>query len=80
MALVSDWEVVVWCLSPTQDKLGHLVSVADKEKARRLADGMGRVTPEMEARDPGVLWDWSHVRDSSPEAIAAMAKFLRQKL
>jgi len=39
--------------------------------ARTLADGFGPGCTNQDA-----LWDWSHVRDSSPQAFAAMAKFL----
>jgi hypothetical protein len=36
-----------------------------------LADGFGRRTPEELALiNDG--WDWSHIRDSSPEALAAI--------
>ena len=74
--VVSDWELVVWCLSPTKDKLGHLITTVQAEAARRLADGFGTVVGSTEP-ELVFLWDWSHVRDSSPTAVAAMAAYLR---
>lgn len=41
-----------------------------------LADGFGRREPDELAGINGG-WDWSHVRDSSPEAFARMAACLR---
>ena len=43
--------------------------------ARRLADGFGAGVT-----DPDLLWDWSHVRDSSDEAIRLMAGYLARVL
>lgn len=43
-----------------------------------LADGFGKRTPE-ELEEINGGWDWSHVRDSSPEAFAKMAAWLRDR-
>ena len=44
------------------------------ETAWFLADGFGPITDRKFAEDN--CWDWSHVRDSSPEALLRMAQFL----
>lgn len=44
-----------------------------------MCDGFGKRTPE-ELKEINDGWDWSHVRDSSPEAILDAEKFLKQKL
>jgi hypothetical protein len=41
-----------------------------------LADGFGRCTPS-ELRGINDGWDWSHVRDSTPEGYRRMAACLR---
>lgn len=38
-----------------------------------MANGFGEITLEQAQEQ---CWDWSHVRDSSPEAIERIAKFL----
>lgn len=50
-------------------------SIAVREFARGLADGFGPLDESM----PGytsMLWDWSHVRDSSPAAFVRMYDYL----
>lgn len=43
--------------------------------ARRLADGFGKGVT-----DPDLLWDWSHVRDSSDGALRDVAEYLARAL
>jgi len=65
-----DWCLVVGHLAPTgsdQDALTH----EDKQIIRSMADGFGK-NP-----DSPLLFDWSHIRDSSEEAIADMAATIR---
>ncbi len=73
---LSDWLLLCACLGPTTAMFQ--LTTEDEERARVLCDGFGRMSAaqlwELEA-----LFDWSHVRDSSPEAIAEAATFIRDK-
>ncbi len=74
---MTDWDLLVATLSPTQGSI-LLEEKFDKE-ARARCDGFGRMTiKELERID--ALFDWSHVRDSSKEAIASAALFVRKNL
>ena len=52
------------------------LSDAEHEHAFTLGDGYGSCTAD-ELGEINGGWDWSHVRDSSPAAIAAIAAYLR---
>ena len=53
-------------------ELAHCLSDADRTRIIRHADGFGAV------RESSPMFsDWSHVRDSSPQAIRAMCKELK---
>ena len=41
------------------------------------ANGFGRIDPSME-NFHDMIWDWSHIRDSSDEAIANIAEGIRR--
>lgn len=48
------------------------IFTADEQfQIRLLADGFGKTA------DHDLVWDWSHVRDSSDEAMSAMATAIR---
>lgn len=51
--------------------LRHALTAEEAWSLYCLADGFGRRTPDelLEINDG---WDWSHVRDSSPEALATI--------
>lgn len=75
----NDWDLVVACLSPTKSttKLSGEANLA----ARLLCDGMGKLSKaDIDPVDNYPASDWSHVRDSSNEAIAACAAYLRSHL
>jgi len=55
-----------------------LLNDAERLELVLLADGFGTLRKCQEHAD--MLADWSHVRDSSDSAIAAMANWLREKL
>lgn len=78
MTILTDWTLVVACLHYDGAARGMLTE-RDKVRAIELADGFGRMT-EAQLRELDVLWDWSHVRDSTAPAIAAIAAFLRSRL
>ena len=46
-------------------------------QAMALCDGYGKMTAD-ELTEKRLTWDWSHIRDSKPEAIKAASEFLRQ--
>ena len=46
-------------------------------KFRLLADGFGKIDPSMDQFED-MIWDWSHIRDSSDEAIAKIADSIRK--
>ena len=78
-ASMSDWDLVVACLSPTQGTI-RLSREADLA-ARLLCNGMGKLSKgDLDPRDNYPATDWSHVRDSSEEAVAQCAAYLRQHL
>ena len=45
------------------------------DEAMSLLDGFGRMTVE-DLREKELTWDWSHVRDSTPEALAECRAFI----
>ncbi len=68
-------DIVEAYLNPTEG-LGVHLTAAEMTTAFGLGDGLGsRSAEEMTNINSG--WDWSHVRDSSPAAIRAMAEYLR---
>lgn len=72
---MSSWDLVVSCLHHKGSKYSDL-SPEQQQTVRRAADGFGAVYGfDNESLD--MLWDWSHVRDSTNEAIEKMAKLLR---
>lgn len=69
---MNNWKLVCACLH-YRGIASDLVSNDDHIKARKLADGFGPgQVPENDC-----FWDWSHVRDSSEEAVEAIAASLR---
>ena len=71
----SDWTFVADRLHFNGKKfIGHN---ARWEKAYLLADGFGQISKASAIEQ---CWDWSHVRESSDEAISAVAKFLKKPL
>lgn len=72
---LSSWNLLVATLSPTKSEIKLPVGI--DRHARTLCDGFGNVPDS----DPhGVLYDWSHVRDSSDEAIERAAAYVRRYL
>ena len=71
----TDREFVVACLHHN-GSLRERFTAQQQQTVRRAADGFGGVYGcDTDSLD--LLWDWSHVRDSSPRAFARMAKVLR---
>ena len=75
---MSDRELAWNCL----DFTGMFHSIIPPESqwhAYCLCDGFGKMTSE-QLRGINGGWDWSHVRDSSDEAMKECAQFLREYL
>jgi hypothetical protein len=62
-----EWLVVVAYLH-SSGAHAQVLTEAQQRNVRRMADGYGAHVTQ-----PELLWDWSHVRDSSWSAIRAMA-------
>ena len=52
------------------------LTTAQHIRIRKYADGFGM--PTEPTTNPNIFWDWSHVRDSTPEAIHNMFNELRK--
>lgn len=65
----TQWAIVVAVLG-LRAKANTAITHKDHLRALRMCNGFGAT------QDLTLLYDWSHVRDSSPEAIAECATFL----
>jgi len=72
--MTPDRELVVYYMRNEKARIED----EDFEAVYCLADGFGRLPPEELAGINGG-YDWSHVRDSSPQAWAEMAAYLRER-
>jgi hypothetical protein len=57
----------------------HVLSAVDHDRAFALCDGYGTFTTSG-LRANGLNWDWSHVRDSTDEALATARKFVEARV
>jgi len=73
-AQLDDWQLVVEFLHHN-GKHRDLLNDRLQGHIRLLADGFGDLRGARFA--PELLWDWSHVRDSSPAAVKRMADKIR---
>jgi hypothetical protein len=73
---LSNWDLIVSFLHPSGENYNSLP--LDLEKAvRRTADGFGQITG-LCSNSIELLFDWSHIRDSSEKAINRMAYLIRE--
>lgn len=63
----TDWDVVVSFLH-WNGSHSKALTTQQQANVRTLADGFGKGITDLD-----LVWDWSHVRDSSEEAIKAIA-------
>jgi hypothetical protein len=56
-------------------KLKYRLSGAYHIEAMTLCDGYGQLTEE-ELKEKDITWDWSHVRDSKPDALAEARAYI----
>jgi len=75
---LSDWDLVVACLSTSGD-FRDAFSPREQGRIRELADGFGNVRSLPAHQRFDLVWDWSHVRDSSDEAVTKMAGVIKAK-
>jgi len=67
------WSIVIAFMSYNSKKYPHILHPDQVWAVYCKADGFGkRTSKELEILNGG--WDWSHIRDSSPEAIIEMAQ------
>lgn len=69
-------DLVVRCLHWSGD-LYDSISEQDRQFAWLLADGFGKGL-SLQHIDEYLQWDWSHIRDSTPEAIEEIAAMFRR--
>ena len=56
-------------------KLKYRLNTACHIEAMTLCDGYGQLTGE-ELKEKDITWDWSHVRDSKPDALAEARAYI----
>jgi hypothetical protein len=80
-----NWEIVVSYMHYSGEDRGRLSEVQDLE-IRLRADGFGELRNEYKdaigddeklGRVMDKLYDWSHIRDSGPEAVTSMAQRIK---
>jgi len=71
-----DWELVCDYLLVT-GKCYYDISSKERYDVYCLADGFGKMS-RSELLQVNGGWDWSHVRDSSPESVGTMADKIRE--
>ena len=74
----SDFDLVVACLHHSGELAGKL-SDREQETVRLAADGFPMVA-ELGSEFSDLIWEWSHIRDSSDKAISRMADLCRDFL
>ena len=72
---LSDWDLIVSFLHYNGSNYGKL-SHDNELTVRYTADGFGRLNGNSEDI-LDMLFDWSHIRDSSKEAVRDMADIIR---
>lgn len=56
-------------------KLKYRLTRPCHAEAMTLCDGYGQLTEE-ELKEKNIMWDWSHVRDSKPDALAEARAYI----
>ena len=56
-------------------KLKYRLTRPCHAEAMTLCDGYGQLTEE-ELKERDIIWDWSHVRDSKPDALAEARAYI----
>lgn len=70
------WQLVVKFAHYSSD-FARLLERAERAELVLLADGFGNLHDSDSPYLEDMLNDWSHVRDSSPEAVARMANWIK---
>ena len=73
---------VVSFLHHTGENKGHINATIDSDTRYLHGDGFGSLQDGNYDMDTirDLVWDWSHVRDSSDEAFIAMAKYISKHM
>ena len=72
-----DWKLV-FSFAHYSGTYWNLLEPRERRALRMEADGFGSLRGYRGKGKETMLADWSHVRDSSPEAVARMAKWVRR--
>lgn len=72
-----DWALCEDYLHRNGRKFNGALSTIKRLELVVHGDGYGKMSRD-EIIDADLVWDWSHVRDSSDEAIHAMAEAIRR--
>lgn len=76
--LETDWALIVATLGHS-GFAGSLLHRDDKWAAYCMCDGFGSMTPDQLLKlNDG--WDWSHIRDSSQDALTQVAIFVKGRI
>lgn len=76
--ILADWDLVCAVMHHSGVATNVLTQQAHLAVAT-LGDGYGRMTAD-QLKQLGLVWDWSHMRDSSDEAQAAVAREIRRRI
>jgi hypothetical protein len=82
LAAKDDWHLVLSYLHHSGTYYG-LMTADEKAAVRLFADGYGDLNAQVRhglslVTAHQLLWDWSHVRDSTDRAMARMARRIRE--
>ena len=73
---MTDFKFIFHYLHGTGDHANFLPNAIQFYIRLEMANGFGKLASSTEGLND-IIWDWSHVRDSSPDAIERMAAFIR---
>lgn len=76
--MLGDWELTVATLA-VYGSANRILPEAAERRVRAHADGFGKMSI-VDLLELDVLYDWSHVRDSSPAGLGNVARAIRTEL
>lgn len=76
--VLNDWDLIVACLF-WRGSCNRILTQEQRNRCWVAGDGYGKMSAA-QLRELELFEDWSHIRDSSDEAQAAVAYAIRQAL
>ncbi len=76
--MLGDWELTVATLA-VYGSANRILPEAAERRVRAHADGFGKLSI-VDLEQHGCLFDWSHIRDSSPAGLGNVARAIRTEL